>query len=93
VSGRIRSADKRSSRTTLAALHRGTPRTPDPTPDDAGHRHNESAGYWTPLFVALDNNTDLDDGPRDRITAAIRSQAYARHLPDAAIAVPASRAP
>lgn len=45
-------------------------------------------GYWMPLFVALNDGVELDDGLRDRIVAAIRTGASPRHVPDDVIAVP-----
>lgn len=45
-------------------------------------------GYWMPLFVALADGAELDDDLRARITAAIRSAASPRHVPDAILAVP-----
>jgi acetoacetyl-CoA synthetase len=49
----------------------------------------DDGGYWMPLFVALaDPDTELDDGLKDRIAAAIRTGASPRHVPDAIIAVP-----
>ncbi|QSE91858.1 acetoacetate--CoA ligase [Rhodococcus pseudokoreensis] len=46
-------------------------------------------GYWMPLFVVLADETDLDDELRERIVAAIGTQASPRHVPDEIIAVPA----
>ncbi len=45
-------------------------------------------GYWMPLFVALAGGTELDDGLRARIAAAIRTGASPRHVPDAILVVP-----
>ena len=44
--------------------------------------------YWMPLFVALVDGAELDDDLRARITAAIRTKASPRHVPDAVIAMP-----
>jgi acetoacetyl-CoA synthetase len=49
----------------------------------------EDGGYWMPLFVALaDGGTELEDGLKDRIVAAIRTHASPRHVPDDIIVVP-----
>lgn len=45
-------------------------------------------GYWMPLFVALAEGAVLDDALRNRIVAAIRRGASARHVPDTIVAVP-----
>lgn len=45
-------------------------------------------GYWMPLFVVLDGTRELDDSLLADTTAAIRSHASARHVPDEIIAVP-----
>ncbi|MCW2686189.1 MAG: acetoacetyl-CoA synthetase, partial [Mycobacterium sp.] len=45
-------------------------------------------GYWMPLFVDLRDDIELDDDLRARITAAIRTGASPRHVPDAILAVP-----
>jgi acetoacetyl-CoA synthetase len=45
------------------------------------------AGYWMPLFVVLAPGAVLDDGLRERIKTAIRSNASPRHVPDEVIAV------
>ncbi|WP_370933950.1 acetoacetate--CoA ligase [Amycolatopsis sp. cg13] len=45
-------------------------------------------GYWMPLFVTLIDGTSLDDALRQRIVAAIRQGASARHVPDEIIAAP-----
>lgn len=46
-------------------------------------------GYWMPLFVALREGAELDDGLRDRVRRAIRRRASPRHVPDEILAVPA----
>lgn len=46
-------------------------------------------GYWMPLFVVLEDGVSLDSGLRERIVAAIRTQASPRHVPDDIIVVPA----
>jgi acetoacetyl-CoA synthetase len=46
-------------------------------------------GYWMPLFVVLREPGDVTDDLRDRIAAAIRSEASPRHVPDEIIAAPA----
>ena len=48
----------------------------------------DDGGYWMPLFVALADEAVLDDELRARITAAIRTGASPRHVPDAILAVP-----
>jgi acetoacetyl-CoA synthetase len=48
----------------------------------------DDGGYWMPLFVALADDAELDDELRARITAAIRTGASPRHVPDAILAVP-----
>jgi acetoacetyl-CoA synthetase len=48
----------------------------------------DDGGYWMPLFVDLRDDIELDDGLRARITAAIRTGASPRHVPDAILAVP-----
>jgi acetoacetyl-CoA synthetase len=45
-------------------------------------------GYWMPLFVALADGVEFDDGVRSRIVDAIRRGASPRHVPDDIIAVP-----
>ncbi|MEX5717881.1 acetoacetate--CoA ligase [Geodermatophilus maliterrae] len=45
-------------------------------------------GYWMPLFVQLAEGEELTDELRDRIRAAIRSQASPRHVPDEVLVVP-----
>ncbi|WP_169064691.1 acetoacetate--CoA ligase [Geodermatophilus dictyosporus] len=45
-------------------------------------------GYWMPLFVQLAPGAELTDELRDRIRAAIRSQASPRHVPDEVLVVP-----
>ncbi|MFE3173618.1 acetoacetate--CoA ligase [Amycolatopsis sp. NPDC059090] len=45
-------------------------------------------GYWMPLFVTLIDGVSLDDALRQRIAAAIRQGASARHVPDEIIAAP-----
>ena len=42
----------------------------------------DDGGYWMPLFVALAEDAELDDELRSRITAAIRTGASPRHVPD-----------
>ncbi|MFT4288937.1 acetoacetate--CoA ligase [Nocardioides sp.] len=44
--------------------------------------------YWMPMFVALAAGVAADDGLRDRIVAAIRSQASPRHVPDEIVVAP-----
>ncbi|GAA3290511.1 hypothetical protein GCM10020295_05140 [Streptomyces cinereospinus] len=46
-------------------------------------------GYWMPLFVVLEPGHELTDELRDTVTAAIRTQASPRHVPDTVIEVPA----
>ncbi len=48
----------------------------------------DDGGYWMPLFVALAEDSVLDDELRSRITAAIRTAASPRHVPDAIVEVP-----
>lgn len=48
----------------------------------------DDGGYWMPLFVDLADDAELDDGLRARITAAIRTGASSRHVPDAILQVP-----
>lgn len=48
----------------------------------------DDGGYWMPLFVALADGAELDDGLRSRIVAAIRQHASPRHVPDDILAVP-----
>jgi acetoacetyl-CoA synthetase len=48
----------------------------------------DDGGYWMPLFVALADGVDLDEGLRSRIVAAIRAHASPRHVPDDILAVP-----
>jgi acetoacetyl-CoA synthetase len=45
-------------------------------------------GYWMPLFVALADGVEFDDGVRSRIVDAIRTGASPRHVPDDIIVVP-----
>jgi acetoacetyl-CoA synthetase len=45
-------------------------------------------GYWMPLFVQLAPGEELTDELTSQITAAIRSQASPRHVPDEILAVP-----
>ncbi|MYW90402.1 acetoacetate--CoA ligase [Amycolatopsis rubida] len=45
-------------------------------------------GYWMPLFVTLSPGTELDDGLRSRLVAAIRAHASPRHVPDEIVAAP-----
>ncbi|MDJ0396406.1 acetoacetate--CoA ligase [Rhodococcus sp. G-MC3] len=45
--------------------------------------------YWMPLFVILEPGSTLDEVLRGRITAAIRTHASPRHVPDEIISVPA----
>ncbi|WP_420309185.1 acetoacetate--CoA ligase [Streptomyces sp. YS-B37] len=46
-------------------------------------------GYWMPLFVVLDKETELDDALRTRIKEAVRTRASPRHVPDTIVSVPA----
>jgi acetoacetyl-CoA synthetase len=46
-------------------------------------------GYWMPLFVTVRQGWSLDSELRQRIVAAIRQNASARHIPDEIIAAPA----
>ncbi|MGW6174084.1 acetoacetate--CoA ligase [Arthrobacter sp. NPDC055138] len=46
-------------------------------------------GYYMPLFVVLDDGTQLTDALRDRIAATIRERTSARHVPDVIIQAPA----
>lgn len=48
----------------------------------------DDGDYWMPLFVDLADDAELDDGLRARITAAIRTGASPRHVPDAILQVP-----
>jgi len=48
----------------------------------------DDGDYWMPLFVALAEEAELDDDLKARITAAIRTGASPRHVPDAILAVP-----
>ncbi|OBG54721.1 MULTISPECIES: acetoacetate--CoA ligase [unclassified Mycobacterium] len=48
----------------------------------------DDGGYWMPLFVALADGAELDEGLRSRIVAAIRQHASPRHVPDDILAVP-----
>ena len=48
----------------------------------------DDGGYWMGLFVALNEDTELDGGLRSRIVSAIRSGASPRHVPDDILAVP-----
>nr|WP_232241463.1 hypothetical protein [Kutzneria sp. 744] len=47
----------------------------------------ENGGYWMPLFVVLRDGMELTDELRERIRAAIRTDASPRHVPDEIIAV------
>ncbi|MFE0513779.1 acetoacetate--CoA ligase, partial [Streptomyces sp. NPDC058964] len=49
----------------------------------------DDGGYYMPLFVVPRHGAALDDGLRERITAAIRGQLSPRHVPDAIVPVPA----
>jgi acetoacetyl-CoA synthetase len=44
--------------------------------------------YWMPLFVVLEDGVQLDQPLRERVNAAIRTQASPRHVPDVITAVP-----
>ena len=46
-------------------------------------------GYWMPLFVVMETGHELTDALRARISAALRTRASPRHVPDAILAVPA----
>ena len=48
----------------------------------------DDGGYWMPLFVALADDVEFDDGLRARIVEAIRDGASPRHVPDDVIVVP-----
>lgn len=48
----------------------------------------DDGGYWMPLFVHLADGAELDENLRARITAAIRTGASPRHVPDTVVAVP-----
>ncbi len=48
----------------------------------------DDGGYWMPLFVAFAEDAVLDDDLQARITAAIRTGASPRHVPDDIVAVP-----
>ncbi|MBB1152428.1 AMP-binding enzyme [Amycolatopsis dendrobii] len=48
----------------------------------------DDGGYWMPLFVTLTDGARLDEPLRQRILAAIRRGASARHVPDEVIAAP-----
>jgi acetoacetyl-CoA synthetase len=45
--------------------------------------------YWMPLFLVLEAGIDMGEDLRDRIMAAIATDASPRHVPDEVIAVPA----
>ncbi|MEV7605711.1 acetoacetate--CoA ligase [Paenarthrobacter sp. NPDC089322] len=45
-------------------------------------------GYYMPLFVALEQDVELDEDLKARITATIRANASARHVPDEIIVAP-----
>ncbi|HEY6576217.1 MAG TPA: acetoacetate--CoA ligase, partial [Mycobacterium sp.] len=47
----------------------------------------DDGGYWMPLFVALADDVEFDDGLRSKIVNAIRAGASPRHVPDDVIAV------
>ena len=46
-----------------------------------------NGGYWMPLFVVLTDGAELTDELSERISAAIRTEASPRHVPDEIIAV------
>ncbi|WP_142046145.1 acetoacetate--CoA ligase [Arthrobacter sp. SLBN-100] len=46
-------------------------------------------GYYMPLFIQLDDGTELDATLRDKINVTIREQTSARHVPDEILAAPA----
>lgn len=48
----------------------------------------DDGGYWMPLFVALADGVELDEGLRSRIAAEIRQHASPRHVPDDILDVP-----
>ncbi|HKV20575.1 MAG TPA: acetoacetyl-CoA synthetase, partial [Mycobacterium sp.] len=48
----------------------------------------DDGGYWMPLFVHLAGDAELDDELRAKITAAIRTGASPRHVPDDIVGVP-----
>ncbi|OBI44784.1 acetoacetate--CoA ligase [Mycobacterium sp. E796] len=48
----------------------------------------DDGGYWMPLFVALADGVELDEGLRSRIVAEIRQHASPRHVPDVILDVP-----
>ncbi len=48
----------------------------------------DGGGYWMPLFVTLDEGTELDDELIGRVKAAVRTHASPRHVPDEVIAAP-----
>jgi acetoacetyl-CoA synthetase len=45
--------------------------------------------YYMPLFVVLEDDSELTDELKERITATIREHTSARHVPDAIIRAPA----
>lgn len=45
--------------------------------------------YWMPLFLVLEPGHELTEDLRDAVTAAIRTHASPRHVPDTIIEVPA----
>ncbi|MEV6773793.1 acetoacetate--CoA ligase [Nocardia sp. NPDC051030] len=45
-------------------------------------------GYWMPLFVVLPAGQELTDALKHRITATIRAEVSARHVPDEIIQAP-----
>ena len=47
----------------------------------------DDGGYWMPLFVALADDVEFDEGLRAKIVNAIRTGASPRHVPDDVIAV------
>lgn len=49
----------------------------------------DEGDYWMPLFVVLEPGHALDEGLRGTITAAVRTHASPRHVPDEIIEVPA----
>ncbi|OBI22013.1 acetoacetate-CoA ligase [Mycobacterium sp. E2327] len=48
----------------------------------------DDGGYWMPLFVALADGVELDEGLRSKIVAEIRQHASPRHVPDDILDVP-----
>jgi acetoacetyl-CoA synthetase len=46
-------------------------------------------GYYMPLFVVLAEGVELNNGLKQKISTAIRTQFSPRHVPDEIVAVPA----